>query len=216
MADEREQDPKKDERVHLAVVAAIAYHASAHPFIQYLSGLSKEEGERQALAQLGKVIVTATNLAFAVELYLKVLCLLEKERPPEGGSSHNLMKHYSMISSSKSLATVEAIYAGLLKERKTPKGKLVVNLPRTGDSTPAPRSPETTYDASFRAVLEDSKDVFKHWRYLYNRSLPNEIRRLTFHFDCLNLIAEALDTHLTTVFGGRLAMEAVESPPTHE
>src|SRR5712691_3540260 len=78
----------------LAVATADAFRKLSGPFIERVAGRGWEA--RDIAAQdIPGMIASATALAFAVELYLKALCIITRRQPLPGG--HNLWVLYRAL-----------------------------------------------------------------------------------------------------------------------
>ena len=144
--------------------------------------------------EMGAVVACATNLAFAVELYLKgILIQLDLDVP----KNHNLRGLYDAIPQSVR-TVIEGTYDTALPcEVRRLDGRVSF----TSAIGPFGELSWNDYKESLALpdLLERSKDVFVSWRYVFEFSpsarSPYQFRR--FEYGLLRCAAEALRVELT-------------------
>jgi hypothetical protein len=117
--------------------------------------------------ELGNVVVCATNLAFAAELYLKGLLIQLGQDVP---MSHNLQKLYGAIDQPVRLL-IESVYNKALPGEIQRLGGLVSFMFAKGPLE-QPRWNEYKVSKNLPDLLARSKDLFISWRYVFESSLP--------------------------------------------
>ena len=116
---------------------------------------------------IGRLVVSATNIAFALELYIKTLLAEMQVNVPRG---HDLGKLYAEIPRAvrdeiqKSYATFRQAWYGRRASVTIAKGPLTP--PRWDDSRGLSNDIEP--------VLIRSGDVFSSWRYIYEFTEPDQ------------------------------------------
>jgi hypothetical protein len=163
--------PMKEFRLNEAQAAlkcGEAFQRSAKIFIPRI-GLIREKSSQNFSNQLGNLVACATNLAFAIELYLKALLMLLDLEVPH---SHNLHFLYDKIPQPVR-KVIESTYDINLPEQvlllhgrvsfTLAKGPL--EKPQWNDSKESLALPDT---------LARSKDLFQSWRYIFEFHQPND------------------------------------------
>jgi hypothetical protein len=172
------QYPAQPGELYLIFVSADAFRVCAQPFRQKAAGLSLDAAGTGFVEDLGGVVVSATNLAFSVELYLKGwvsegLQSAAEARPQSAATVYaDLPKDLTQ--------SVEAMYAA------TPKPAATWGLHFAMDAPSA--APAVDY--SLTSILERSSRVFEAWRYLYESG-----EKPAFEFQYLGAVADALYVH---------------------
>ncbi len=173
--------------------SADAFRAFSRPFCERVASLGRKEAIEEGRRSMGEMIASASNLAFAVELYMKALRIVHGQGPRW---THNLAKLYSEFP--KELQeSIEAAYAAAPKpnvlEHVIDLGISITHKDASEeDRIPKPLGPN---DQSVRAVLERSSDAFEVWRYLYDQGEPGKVKRLPYEFHYLGVAADALREH---------------------
>ena len=166
-----------------------------------------KEGAHQVMPdEMGNVVACATNLAFAVELYLKgILVQLGLDVP----MSHNLRVLYDAIPQSVR-TLIESIYDTALPDEVR---RLDGRVSFTCAIGPSGELSWDDYKVSLALpdLLERSKDLFVSWRYAFEFSppvsSPYQIRE--FEYGLLRCAAEVLRVELT------VRLDQTEERPTH-
>jgi hypothetical protein len=159
-----------------------------------------KEGATQIIPdELGEVVACATNLAFAIELYLKGLLVQLGLDVPK---LHDLEFLYGAIPQSDR-TLIESIYdVALPEEVRRLNGHVSFTLAKG-----APESPwRNDYGASLALpdLLARSKNIFQSWRYVFEFSQPegSSYQFHQFEYGLLRCAAEVLRVELTVRLQG--------------
>lgn len=161
-----------------ALACAEAYLRLAEPAV--ISAMELEESTRaqQFTAGLGDVVAGATNLAFAIELYMKAILVVSKIDMPRGREGHNLGRLYALMPQ-HFRTVIESAYAETRKSDwsgRYPSMTLSVRPVTTG----VPKWDDNRNESiDLHALLNRSSDIFTSWRYIYEFKRPDEG---TWHF----------------------------------
>ena len=182
------------EERNLVLQSADAFRAASRPFCEKVAKLRISEAVEEGRRDLGGMIASATNLAFAVELYMKALRIVNKQGPKW---THNLGKLYSDLPE-KLRRSIEVTYEAAPKPDvslyATSLGISITHKDASAEERATiPRGPS---DESILAVLERSSAVFENWRYLYDQGEPGRVKRLPFEYHYLGIAADALREHV--------------------
>lgn len=181
------QYPAQPGELYMIIVTADAFRASSQPFRDKAAGLDVVAASRIALDDLGGMVVCATNLAFAVELYVKGFRRMYGQEPK---FDHSLKALYDDLP--QDLAqSIEAMYDA------APKPIASIGFDVTmGAPTPAPVS-----DHSLASVLDRSSALFEKWRYLYEAG-----KKPMFEFYYLGIVADVMHVHAQRFIQERLTV----------
>ncbi|MCK4850313.1 MAG: HEPN domain-containing protein [Phycisphaerae bacterium] len=150
-----------------ALVCAEAFQRVAEPFLARIAEDVKE-GPQAPSRELGDLVAVASNLAFAVELYIKTLLAQLEQDVPRG---HNLGKLYWQIPR-KVRDEIEKSWREIMKRDWFGKRGIITF------AKGAPDTPKWNDKARRVICLEDvldrSGDVFSSWRYIYEFTEPNQ------------------------------------------
>jgi hypothetical protein len=117
--------------------------------------------------ELGEIVACATNLAFALELYLKGLLKLLGQDVPKG---HDLGKLYGAIPPAVR-TVIESTYDDALPgEVRRLRGHVSVTFAK--GSMRVPQWNDYNVSLALPDLLARSKDVFNSWRYVFEFILP--------------------------------------------
>jgi len=151
---------------------------------------------------MGEMIATATNLAFAVELYMKALRIIYEQGPKR---THDLGKLYADLPL-RLWRSIETAYEAAPKPDVTRYATSLGISITHKDASPEERAtiPRGEADESICAVLERSSNVFENFRYLYDQGEPGRVTRLPFEYYYLGVAADALRAHVVQGLSGKL------------
>ena len=165
--------PKHDRDA--AVLCAEAFLRLAEPVVIRI-GKDVPESTTQSrpfLPSMGDVATAATNLAFAIELYIKGILIASKIEAPTGRDGHNLGKLYAaMPNHFKDL--LERSYEETRKKDWNGRYPSITVALR-----PEPANLPTWDDIRSQSLglgplLDGSWDIFSSWRYIYEFKNPGE------------------------------------------
>jgi hypothetical protein len=168
------QAPRNHDR-DAALACAEAFLRLAEPVVIRI-GKDVEESTTQSrpfLRSMGDVAAAATNLAFAIELYIKAILVVSRIDVSLGREGHNLGKLYAAMPQDFR-TVIERSYEerrkidwnGRYPSITVAMRPVPANLPKWDDS--GSESPD------LEALLNRSSDIFTSWRYIYEFKNPDE------------------------------------------
>jgi hypothetical protein len=190
----KSQDPK------VAIVTADAFRKHALIFVNDISGSNELVTVRdKAAVQLGELIASATEMSFAIELYLKALWIRCGRPVPDEHNLWSLFKNRPVKSLRDSIA---ATYTEQLN-RKMKAGQVAginlrisvtgtMNGENTDDGGNDAVDKPRMIDVTLKRLLKDCSNAFITWRYLYEKATPGKYLIITYPFQRLNTAAEIL------------------------
>ncbi len=115
---------------------------------------------------MGDVAAAATNLAFAIELYIKGILIASRIEPPAGRDGHNLGKLYAALPQHFK-DVIERSYEETRKNDWNGRYPSITvamrpepaNLPKWDDNL--------SQSLGLGPLLDRSSDIFSSWRYIY-------------------------------------------------
>jgi hypothetical protein len=165
----------------------------------------------------GPMIASATNLAFAIELYMKALRILNKLGPMR---THDLATLYANLPTELRRA-IKATYDVAQKKLDPSQPARALTVAISHKDAPQDdkdalqdhrfRAPTSMYDASLPAVLERSRVLFEEWRYLYEQGEHGKVKRLYYEYQWLEAVADALRQHTNQAVIDLAAAESGEA-----
>ena len=196
--------PKKERDAQAALVCGEAFQRLAAEFIPRIAAI-KEQPAQAMSNELGDLVACATNLGFAIELYLKAL-LTQLDLPVP--QVHDLRALYDGIPQPVR-ALIEQVYDGEWPEQL----RILPHTSFTLARGPLEEPPWDDYKGSpaLPDLLARSRDLFQSWRYVFEFSQPehNPYQFHQFEYGLLWCAAEAIRVEITVRLRG---ME--EKPPT--
>ena len=158
-----------------AVSCAEAFLRLAEPVVIRI-GKDVPESTTQSrpfFPSMGDVAAAATNLAFAIELYIKGILIASKIEPPTGRDGHNLGKLYTAIPKHFK-DVIERSYEETRKKDWNGRYPSITvamrpepaNLPKWDDIR--------SQSLGLGPLLDGSCDIFSSWRYIYEFKNPGE------------------------------------------
>src|SRR5437762_6326134 len=174
--------PKHDRDA--AVSCAEAFLRLAEPVVIRI-GKDVPESTTQSrpfFPSMGDVAAAATNLAFAIELYIKGILIASKIEPPTGRDGHNLGKLYTAIPKHFK-DVIERSYEETRKKDWNGRYPSITvamrpepaNLPKWDDNR--------SQSLGLGPLLDRSSDIFSSWRYIYEFKNPGECGGKSHHFE---------------------------------
>lgn len=138
-----------------------------------------EDSSADAPEGLGVVVSSATNIGFAVELYLKALLVQSGLSVPK---SHDLSKLHGCLPPD-SQARIEQLYVTRCHSLPPDErhGFTIAKGPITRPQLPV-------NDYSLRSLLDRSRDIFASWRYVFEFSPAPHSDYQFHHFDYMPLL----------------------------
>jgi hypothetical protein len=174
--------PKHDRDA--AVSCAEAFLRLAEPVVIRI-GKDVPESTTQSrpfLPSMGDVAAAATNLAFAIELYIKGILIASRIEPPTGRDGHNLGKLYAALPPHFK-DVIERSYEETRKNDWNGRYPSIIvamrpepaNLPKWDDNR--------SQSLGLGPLLDRSSDIFSSWRYIYEFKNPGEGGWKSRHFE---------------------------------
>ena len=159
---------EKEHDSQAAFVCGEAFQRLAEEIIPRI-GAVKEKSSQAMSNELGDVVACATNLGFAIELYLKALLIHLDLRVPQ---EHHFKVLYDCIPQSIS-SIIESVYDTALKEDVLRlRGRVSFTIakgpveePQWDDYKPSLALPD---------LLERSGNLFQSWRYIFEFTQPQD------------------------------------------
>ena len=145
---------------------------------------------------LGELFAAATNLALAIELYLKSLAIATGSPVLR---NHNLLELFDALPQ-VIRESIELRFRVRMDCLEKQGGSLALHLAITSVPVPPPIESVPVPDAeslNVRGVLAAEKDAFKTWRYMYE-SGPEFPAHFSLEYGRLGVIANTLQDHFGT------------------
>ncbi len=197
MPDPPRTQSDRNSEAQAALVCGEAFQRLAEPYLPLIPTL--EEGPFLLMPpELGDVAACATNLAFAVELYLKALLThLGIGYPKTSRQGHDLGYLYGRVPEDIR-NVIESVYDQVwLDDMRQHRGLRSFSLGR-GPSEDCER-PDLRQPMALPDVLSESRDLFNAWRYVCE---AHPMAHQVFHYDPLRMAAETLRVEATVRLGG--------------
>jgi HEPN domain-containing protein len=197
----------KELSAQAAIVCGEAFQRLAQEFIPKI-GAIKERSSYAMSSELGDLVACATNLGFAIELYLKAL-LTQLDLPVP--QVHDLRALYDKIPQPVR-ALIESVYDTALPDQvRQLYGRVSLTIAKGPIGEP-PRDDYTKVSLALPDVLARSRDLFQSWRYIFEFTQPEDspYQIHQFEYGLLWCAAEAIRVEITVRLSG---ME--EAPSTN-
>jgi hypothetical protein len=117
---------------------------------------------------VGDMVVAATNLAFAIELYIKAILVVSQIEVPRGRNGHDLEKLYERLPNHFKVL-IEHFYDGT---RRRDPWRRSITFALGGPEEPEWDDLREPQDLN--ALLTRSSDLFSSWRYIHEFTIPNK------------------------------------------
>lgn len=149
--------------------------------------------------KMGDVVVCATNLSFAIELYIKALLSHQELQVPK---SHDLILLYNTIPQ-EIRAIIEEVYKSAIMEDQSKLPGNSWTLAKGAQEAPEwnDRKKDFPYIPD---LLERSKDLFQSWRYVCEVNISNgeSYQFHKFEYGLLRFAAEAIRVEVVVRLSG--------------
>lgn len=181
-----------------ALACAEAFQRLAEEFIPRITAI--EERSVQAMShEIADVVASATNLAFALELYMKAL-LTQLDMPVP--QVHDLRLLYDAIPQPVRTLIESTYDIALPRDLRQLHGHGIFTL-AVGPLEP-PRWDDRKVSLALPDVLARSKDLFQSWRYVFETSVPEggSYQFRCFEYGPLRCAAEVMRVEVTVRLGG--------------
>ena len=190
---------KKEHDSQAAFACGAAFQRSAEEFIPRI-GAMKETTARTMSSELGDVVACATNLGFAIELYLKALLIHLDLLVPQ---VHDLRVLYDRLPQ-RVRSVIESVYdTALPRDVRRLRGRWCFVIAR-GPMAKPPREDHSRISVALPDVLARSRDLFQSWRYVFEFS-PRANSSYQFHqfeYGLLRCAAEAMRVEIAVRLDG--------------
>ena len=188
------QTPPPD--VGAATMCADAFYRSSLGFIRAVPADISLSG-RYAGSNLGEMVVSATNLAFAIELYLKALILQSGNAFPH---IHLLSDLYRLLPLGLQDEIGSAFQARMDQADKVATAGVVVQI-RLSSAGEPPFNNRGPLPRGCVALLQRSAHMFVTWRYLFAHGETEPGKPIRFEYVSLCVLAEELRARLPVTQG---------------
>ena len=198
---------KKERSSQAALVCGEVFQRLAQEFIPKI-GTIKEKSSQAMSNELGDLVACATNIGFAIELYLKAL-LTQLDLPVP--LTHDLRTLYDAIPQPVR-ELIESVYDTALPDQvRQLYGRVSVTIAK-GPLKEPPWDDYTKVSLALPDVLARSKDLFQSWRYIFEFTHPEDspYQFHQFEYGLLWCAAEAIRVEITI----RLQGTGEAPPPT--
>jgi hypothetical protein len=163
----KQTPPNRDVDRDAVVACAEAFLRLAEPVVIRIGKDVEERTQSHPfLPSMGDVAAAATNLAFAIELYIKAILKASKIDLPTGREGHNLgtlyalMPEYFQTLIERSYEeTRKKDWSGRYPSITVSIGPVSANLPKWDD--------DRDKSCDLGAILNRSSDIFTSWRYIF-------------------------------------------------
>lgn len=180
----RKKDKKLDYDISLAINSADTFKAISDAYTNTRKGIKLEDSHKHQVP-LGTVIGSATNLALAVELYLKSIYMLLKMEVP---ATHHLWTLYENLPDdvkNELKAQYDSTNSRLPKELASVRIYTARGKNRPFDPPPEIRK---VGPSDLKSVLVRSAEAYVTWRYLYEHEDTDDWRMFEYEFARLGLV----------------------------
>jgi hypothetical protein len=197
---------KKERSSQAALVCGEAFQGLAQEFIPKI-GAIKEKSSQAMSNELGNLVACATNIGFAIELYLKALLTQQNLPVPH---VHDLRTLYDAIPQPVR-ELIESVYDTALPDQvRQLYGRVSFTIAK-GPLKEPPWDDHAKVSVALPDVLARSKDIFQSWRYIFEFTQPEDspYQFHQFEYGLLWCAAEAIRVevairfHRTGVSGDR-------------
>ena len=165
--------PNCERDVNAALACAEAYLRLAEPAVIKIKELEESTEPHPFSPSFGDMVAGATNLAFAIELYIKAILIVSEIEVPQGRDGHNLGKLYALMPSHFKTVIEESYvktrnndWIGIYPSISLSAGQVTAAIPKWDDTRGA--------SLDLGALLNRSSDIFTSWRYIYEFKKPAE------------------------------------------
>lgn len=184
---------KKERSSQAALMCGEAFQRLAQEFIPKI-GAIKEKSSQAMSNELGDLVACATNIGFAIELYLKALLTqLYLQVPPV----HDLRTLYDAIPQ-PIRELIESVYNTALPDQvRQLYGRVSFTIARGPPEQPP--WDDSKVSQALPDVLARSRDLFQSWRYIFEFTHPEDspYQFHQFEYGLLWCAAEAIRVEVT-------------------
>jgi len=185
----KRKPPHQECDLDAAIACAEAYLRLAEPALIRIKDVEESKEPDSFSSSLSDSVAAATNLAFAIELYIKAILIVSKITIPHGKDGHNLgelyknmPQHFKIVIENSYEETRKKDWNGRYDSITLSKGPVSAGIPKWDDN----------YSESFdlEVLLNRSSNIFTSWRYIHEFKKPDEGGRQFYRLEyCLLLSA---------------------------
>jgi len=197
---------KKQRNPQDALACGEAFQRLAEEIIPKIGAINEEPSQDMS-HELANLVTCATNLGFAIELYLKALLM---HLDLQVRQVHDLRDLYDVLPQPVR-AIIENVYdAALPDEARQLHGRVSITLAK--GPIEKPRWDDYRVSLGLPDLLRRSRDLFQSWRYIFEFSQPKDSPHQfhQFEYGLLRCAAEAMRVEAIS----RLAEPGEGPPPT--
>jgi len=190
---------KKERNSQAALVCGEAFQRLAEEFITRIGAIKKKSSQDMS-NELGDLVACATNIGFAIELYLKALLIL-MDLPVS--QVHDLRALYDKIPQPVR-AIIESVYdTAMPDEMRQLRGRASITLAKGPLEEPI-WDDYTKVSLTLPDLLARSKDIFVSWRYIFEFTKPEDspYQFHQFEYALLRCAAEVMRVEITVRLRG--------------
>jgi hypothetical protein len=178
-------DKEREEKIDRDAVAACAeaFLRLAEPVVVRI-GKDVEESTQSHpfLPSMGDVVAAATNLAFAIELYIKAILIASEIDVPTGREGHNLGTLYALMP--RHFKTViERSYEEIRKKDWSGGYPSITVAMRPVAANLGKWDDYHSKSFNLGELLNRSSDIFTSWRYIFEFKKPDDSGWQTHRFE---------------------------------
>lgn len=167
------EPPDRECDLNAALACAEAYLRLAEPALIKIKDVEESKEPDSFSPSLADSVAAATNLAFAIELYIKAILIVSKINVPQGRDGHNLGKlyaampqHFRVVIGKLYEETRKKDWNGRYDSITLSIGPVSAGIPKWDDNR------SESFD--LEVLLDRSSDIFTSWRYIYEFKKPDE------------------------------------------
>ena len=175
----------------MAFRAGTGFQALANTFFSRMPDTQPQRNQF-ILENLGEFVAAVTNLAFAVELFLKAALLVNGHVMQRG--THDLECLHDKLPPQRQ-QELEKTFQALLNRQK-PINREAYELGITVAPSPPSNGPERKRPTTLRETLTAEKDAFPEWRYIFQHDVRSGQALFQSEFQLLAIAAHTLRLHL--------------------
>jgi hypothetical protein len=159
----------KERHAQAALVCGEAFQRLAAEFIPKI-GVIKETSAQAMSDELGELVACATNLGFAIELYLKALLT---QLGLQTLQTHDLRTLYDKIPQPVRTLIESTYDTGLVYHKWQPSDRVSITLAKGPLEEPRWHD-RTKVSCALPELLLRPRDMFQSWRYVFEYSHPED------------------------------------------
>ena len=171
----KRKPPHQECDLDAAIACAEAYLRLAEPALIRIKDVEESKEPDSFSSSLSDSVAAATNLAFAIELYIKAILIVSKIDVPQGRDGHKLgtlyakmPQHFRDVIEKSYEETRKKDWNGVYDSITLSIGQVLAGIPKWDDNR------SESFD--LQVLLNRSSDIFTSWRYIYEFKKPEEDR----------------------------------------